>query len=173
MVTMTPWLQEVSFKPRGNRGYYFHIRHFLSERQKLLLFIFSEGESSNYRPPYLDHFDKPALTKDKNEPTNVPSNEVSHLDQSNTDKSKLANLNTNILPNVISQEKAQEVLNRRLLEQISGGQIQEGPSRPQNLTSTTQDNNNTVTSNTGNVGDLSQGKFQRCIAEGDLDFVSR
>ena len=143
------------------------------QKPQKLLFIFSEGESSNYRPPYLDHFDKPALTKDKNEPTNVPSNEVPNLDQSNTDKSKHANLNTNILPDVISQEKAQEVLNRRLLEQISGGQIQEGPSRPQNLTSTTQENNNTVTPNTGNVADLSQGKFQRCIAEGDLDFVSR
>lgn len=57
-----------------------------------------------------------------------------------------------------------------MLEQISGGQVQEDSTRPQNTTSADRGKNNTVPSMGG--GDLSQGKFQRCIAEGDLDFVS-
>ena len=60
------------------------------------------------------------------------------------------------------------MLNKRLLEQISGGQVQEDTSRPQN-SATERGKNNTVPS-TG--GDQAPGKFQRCIAEGDLDFVS-
>jgi len=60
------------------------------------------------------------------------------------------------------------VLNKRLLEQISGGQVQEDTSRPQN-SATERGKNNTVPSTGG--GDQAQGKFQRCIAEGDLDFL--
>ena len=66
-------------------------------------------------------------------------------------------------------EDISEVLNKRLLEQISGGQVQEDTSRQQN-SATERGKNNTVPSTGG--GDLAQGKFQRCIAEGDLDFVS-
>merc|ERR1712141_781207 len=70
------------------------------------------------------------------------------------------------------QEKAQEILNKRLLEQISGGQIQDGPSLAgQGYSSTSPGNNNTSPS-MGGGGDNNQTKFQRCIAEGDLDFVS-
>ena len=68
-----------------------------------------------------------------------------------------------------AQDKAQEVLNKRLLEQISGGQVQDDSLRPQNPSSD-RGKNNTVPSI--GAGDQVQGKFQRCIAEGDLDFVS-
>ena len=54
------------------------------------------------------------------------------------DKNKFANTNTNNLPDTDAQEKAQEALDKRLLEQISGGQIQEGTGRPQNSSSATQ-----------------------------------
>ena len=69
------------------------------------------------------------------------------------------------------QTKAQEALNKRLLEQISGGQIQDGPGKPQPPTSVTSGKNSTVPS-IGGAEDQTQGKFRRCIAEGDLDFVS-
>ena len=85
-------------------------------------------------------------------------------------KAKLVSSEANNAANNDTQEKAQEVLNKRLLEQISGGQVPEDSTRPQNAPSSDQGKNNTVPSMGG--GDLSQGKFQRCIAEGDLDFVS-
>ena len=75
------------------------------------------------------------------------------------------------MPDTDTKEKAQEALDKRLLEQISGGQIQEGPERPQNSSKANEGKINTVPSMSG-TGDQGQGKFQRCIAEGDLDFVS-
>ena len=86
--------------------------------------------------------------------------------------STLTNSNTNNLPNADVQEKAQEILNKRLLEQISGGQIQDGPSLPGQAYSSTSPGNNNTSPSIGGGGDNNQTKFQRCIAEGDLDFVS-
>ena len=86
--------------------------------------------------------------------------------------STLTNSNTNNLPNADVQEKAQEILNKRLLEQISGGQIQDGPSLPGQAYSSTSPGNNNTSPSMGGGGDNNQTKFQRCIAEGDLDFVS-
>ena len=124
-------------------------------------YSFLGDESSNYRPQYLDHFDKPASAKTKKELSNLA------VKQNNLEESKAKLENSE--PSNDAQEKAQEVLNKRLLEQISGGQVQEDTSRQQN-SATERGKNNTVPSTGG--GDLAQGKFQRCIAEGDLDFVS-
>lgn len=128
-----------------------------------------KGESSNYRPPYLDHFDKPSAAKNKNEISNLSSSSVVAQNHAGEDKNKLTNPNTNNLPDTNPQENAQEALDKRLLEQISGGQIQEGPVRPQNSSSATQGKINTGPNMNGT--DQGQGKFQRCIAEGDLDFL--
>jgi len=122
-------------------------------------------ESSNYRPQYLDHFDKPASAKTKKELSNLAVKQ-NNLEET---KAKLESSEANNAANNDAQDKAQEVLNKRLLEQISGGQVQEDSSRPQNTTSADRGKNNTVPSMGG--ADLSQGKFQRCIAEGDLDFL--
>ena len=126
----------------------------------IILFILGD-ESSNYRPQYLDHFDKPQSSKTKKELSNlaVKQNQL----EENKDKVENSEACND------AQEKAQEVLNKRLLEQISGGQVQDDSLRPQNSTSD-RGKNNTVPSIGG--GDQAQGKFQRCIAEGDLDFVS-
>jgi serine/threonine kinase 3 len=129
-----------------------------------------KGESSNYRPPFLDHFDKTDSSKSKDLP-NESSNTLLAQGQTNAETSTLTNSNTNNLPNSDVQEKAQEILNKRLLEQISGGQIQDGPSLAgQGYSSTSPGNNNTSPS-MGGGGDNNQTKFQRCIAEGDLDFL--
>lgn len=133
----------------------FHHSHIKSK------YSFLGDESSNYRPQYLDHFDKPASAKTKKELSNLA------VKQNNLEESKAKLENSEACND--AQEKAQEVLNKRLLEQISGGQVQEDTSRPQN-SATERGKNNTVPSTGG--GDQAQGKFQRCIAEGDLDFVS-
>ena len=136
----------------------------------MTFFSISEGESSNYRPPFLDHFDKTDSSKSKDLP-NESSSTLLAQGKTNVETSTLTNSNTNNLPNADVQEKAQEILNKRLLEQISGGQIQDGPSLAgQGYSSTSPGNNNTSPS-MGGGGD-NQTKFQRCIAEGDLDFVS-
>ena len=137
----------------------------------MIFFPISEGESSNYRPPFLDHFDKTDSSKSKDLP-NESSSTLLAQGKTNVETSTLTNSNTNNLPNADVQEKAQEILNKRLLEQISGGQIQDGPSLAgQGYSSTSPGNNNTSPS-MGGGGDNNQTKFQRCIAEGDLDFVS-
>jgi hypothetical protein len=100
----------------------------------------------------------------------LSSSSVVAQNHAGEDKNKLTNPNTNNLPDTNPQENAQEALDKRLLEQISGGQIQEGPVRPQNSSSATQGKINTGPNMNGT--DQGQGKFQRCIAEGDLDFVS-
>merc|ERR1719245_692722 len=105
-------------------------------------------ESSNYRPQYLDHFDKPASAKTKKELSNLA------VKQNNLEESK-AKLENSEASND-AQEKAQEVLNKRLLEQISGGQVQEDTSRQQN-SATERGKNNTVPSTGG--GDLDFLKF--------------
>ena len=133
--------------------------------------LLPEGESSNYRPPYLDHFDNPPAAKNKKETSIMPSTSVPTQNHSGEDNVRISNSDKNNLPGADAQEKAQEALDKRLLEQISGGQIQEGPVRPPNHSSATQGKVNTVP-NMGGTGDQGQGKFQRCIAEGDLDFVS-
>jgi len=117
-------------------------------------------ESSNYRPQYLDHFDKPQSSKTKKELSNlaVKQNQLEE-NKGKVENSEACN---------DAQDKAQEVLNKRLLEQISGGQVQDDSLRPQNPSSD-RGKNNTVPSIGG--GDQAQGKFQRCIAEGDLDFL--
>ena len=138
----------------------------VSQDLKLKIHFVLGDESSNYRPQYLDHFDKPASAKTKKELSNLAVKQ-NNLEET---KAKLESSEANNAANNDAQDKAQEVLNKRLLEQISGGQVQEDSSRPQNTTSADRGKNNTVPSMGG--ADLSQGKFQRCIAEGDLDFVS-
>ena len=137
----------------------------------MTFFSISEGESSNYRPPFLDHFDKTDSSKSKDLP-NESSSTLLAQGKTNVETSTLTNSNTNNLPNADVQEKAQEILNKRLLEQISGGQIQDGPSLPGQAYSSTSPGNNNTSPSIGGGGDNNQTKFQRCIAEGDLDFVS-
>ena len=159
---MTQWLHDVSmhYEMLDNLQKHSSVKDASSLRDIKSEYSLSGDESSNYRPQYLDHFDKPASAKTKKELSNLAVKQ-NNLEES---KGKLENSE----PCNDAQEKAQEVLNKRLFEQISGGQVQEDTSRPQN-SATERGKNNTVPS-TG--GDQAQGKFQRCIAEGDLDFVS-
>ena len=131
------------------------------------IFFILEELPLNYRPPYLDHFEKPASAKNKNESLNTSSSAVPNTNPSNIDNVNGDDLK-NSTSNSFAQTKAQEVINKRLLEQISGGQIPEENDRSQNSKNTRE--NNTVTNSGG--GEQAHGKFQRCIAEGDLDFVS-
>ena len=111
------------------------------------------------------------MAKNNKEVSNVSPNSVVTQNHSGTDETKVVNSDANNLSDKDAQEKIQEALDKRLLEQISGGQIHEGPEKSQNPPSATDGKNNTVPGISG-MGDQCQGKFQRCIAEGDLDFVS-
>ena len=111
----------------------------------------------------MDHFDK--VSEANKESSNVPSTSVKGQGDANVDAS--STIPNNNASDQNSQAKAQEVLNQRLLEQISGGQMQDEQSGPRQTPILPGANNTTPS-----MGDQAQGKFQRCIAEGDLDFVS-
>ena len=112
----------------------------------------------------MDHFDK--VSEANKESSNVSSTGVKGQGDANVEASSTPPNNKNA-SDQNSPAKAQEVLNQRLLEQISGGQMQEEQSGPRQTPILPGANNTTPS-----MGDQAQGKFQRCIAEGDLDFVS-
>merc|ERR1712218_525686 len=116
-----------------------------------------KGESSNYRPPYLDHFDNPPAAKNKKETSIMPPNSMPTQNHSGGDNIRIGNSEKNNLPDADVKDKAQDALDKRLLEQISGGQIQDGPVGPPNHSSATQGKVNTVP-NMGSTGDQGQGK---------------